>query len=42
MSPVRVQDLVESSCREFVMFRKGKVHAAQDVVRKKGFILDKS
>jgi len=38
---VRVQDLVESSCGEFVLFRKGKMCAAWEVPKERGSILDK-
>lgn len=40
-SPVRVPELVESLCREFILFRNGKVRAAWEVLRERGSILDK-
>lgn len=39
-STSRVQNLTKSVCREFYVFGKGKVHAAWEVLRKRGSILD--
>jgi len=41
VSPVRVRDIVKSSCG-IQVFRKGKVRAAWEVLSKKNFILDKN
>lgn len=40
--PARVQDLVESLCGELSLFRKGKVRSAREVLRQRGYILDKN
>jgi len=37
-----VQDLVNSLCGEFRLFRKGKVHPAWVLLGKRGYILDKN
>lgn len=42
LSWVRVQDLLESLCEEFILFGKGKVCAACKVLGVRSFVLDKN
>lgn len=42
LSWVRVQDLLESLCEEFSLFRKGKTSAAWEVLRGRGLVFDKN
>lgn len=37
-----VQDLLESLCEEFNLFRKGKVCAVWEVLGERSFVLDKN
>lgn len=42
LSWVRVQDFLESLCKEFILFRKEKVCAACEVLGVSSFVLNKN